>query len=135
MLANAGLIVAVFTVKFESVAIGEAARVTFRVYVCVVPLVVTATFIVFGPTLTVIAPDAVPEATAVPFTVILAEGDAAVGVTFMVPVLLGTLTEYVNVVGENAGDNVPTLVVKAERLGLTRLAVKRPRPCVAAATV
>ena len=44
---------------------------------------VTMVVMVFDPTANAIAPDAVPEATVVPSTVIVAVGSALVGVTVM----------------------------------------------------
>ncbi len=92
-------------------------------------------FITFTPTLSAICPDALPEVTAVPFTVILAVGEVAVGITVICVVALGTASVYESVLVEKAGDRVPVLAVNADRVGAARLAVKRPRPWVAAASV
>jgi hypothetical protein len=59
-------------VKFESVAMAERALVTVTVYVFVVApsWAVTTTFMAFDPTFSEIAPDAVPDVTKVPLTLI-----------------------------------------------------------------
>ena len=62
---------------------------------------------VLAPTDIGIAPLAVPLATAVPFTVIVASALLAVGVNFMVLLAKGTFTEYVTVAGANTGFKVP----------------------------
>ena len=53
---------------------------------------VTKTVIVFDPTANVIAAEALPDATAVPFTVTVAVGSATVGVTVMDVVPLATIS-------------------------------------------
>jgi hypothetical protein len=71
------------------------ARVTVTVYVLVVTpsCAVTTTVIVFEPTFNEIEPDAEPEFTAVPFTVIVASECVLVGVTVMAVVANNTLAE------------------------------------------
>jgi hypothetical protein len=61
-------------VKFESVAMAERALVTVTVYVFVVApsWAVTTTLMVFEPTFSEIAPEALPDVTNVPLTVIVA---------------------------------------------------------------
>ena len=81
------------TFKAESVATAEPARVTVTVYVLTAPLsAVTKIVMVFEPTLRLMAPDAVAEVTAVPFTLILAKLLEAVGVTVIEVVALLTDT-------------------------------------------
>jgi hypothetical protein len=60
--------------KLERVATVEAALVTVTVYVFVVApsCAVTTTLMVFEPTLSDIAPEALPEVTDVPLTVMVA---------------------------------------------------------------
>ena len=76
----------------ERLALDEGARVTINVYVLVVTpsCAVTMVVIVFGPTINGIAPDAVPDVTAAPFTFIAAFGSALVGDIVMDVVVLPT---------------------------------------------
>ena len=73
-LVNVGNSVPEDNVKFERVATVDAALVTVTVYVFVVApsCAVTTTFMVFDPTFSEIAPDAFPDVTDVPFTVMVA---------------------------------------------------------------
>ena len=66
----------------ERFAFDDAALVTVSVYVFVVEpsCAVTTVVMVFGPTTKGILADAVPEATAVPFTVTVAVSSLVVGV-------------------------------------------------------
>ena len=75
---------------FEDVA----ARVAVTVYVLVVvpSSAVTTVVIVFEPTESAMEPEALPEVTVVPLTLIVALESAAVGVTVRLVVALGTLT-------------------------------------------
>ncbi len=68
------------------------------------------------PTLRAIAPDALPLATVVPFTVIDAVASAAVGVTVIDEVAFETDAVYDVVADANTGVSVPALKVKLERL-------------------
>jgi len=72
--------------------IGTAARITIIVQILVVvpSSAVTTIVIVFSPTSKLIAPDAEPLATGVPFTVIVALVSAAVGVTVILVILFAT---------------------------------------------
>jgi hypothetical protein len=76
---------------------GFACLVTVKVYVLVVDLSpdVATTFMVFGPTASGIAPDAVPEVTEVPFTLTVAVAVATVGVTVIEETALATAALYV----------------------------------------
>ena len=80
--ANTGVNVPALIIKFERPALFDGARVTVTVYVLVVvpSCAVTTVVMVFGPTFSVIGPEAVPELTAAPFTVIVAVASLAVGV-------------------------------------------------------
>ena len=70
-----------------------AVRVTVRVYVLVtvVSAEVTTVVITFAPTLRVIAPEALPVATAIVLTVMRASGSVALGITVMLVVAKGTV--------------------------------------------
>ena len=70
-------------------------QVTVSVYVLVeVPsCAVTKVVIVFAPTDSISGPEAVPDATVVPFTVMVAVASAVVGVTVMDVTPLTTLAE------------------------------------------
>lgn len=76
----------------ERLAFVAGALVIITVYVCVVTpsCAVTTVVKVFGPTFKLIAPDALPEGTAIPFTAIVAVGSAAIGVTVTEVVALTT---------------------------------------------
>ena len=78
--------------------------------------------IVFAPTFREIAPEAEPEATAVPFTLTLAVESVTVGVTLTDAVEFPTETVYEVVPEENVGDKVPVEVVKAESVATAELA-------------
>ena len=69
-------------VKLERVAMAEGALVTVTVYVFVVlpSWAVTTTVMVFDPTLSEIAPEAEPDVTEVPLTVMVALACVRVGV-------------------------------------------------------
>ena len=71
----------------------NAARVTVTVYdLVVVPsCAVTSVVIVLAPTFRLIAPEAVPEVTATPFTCIVAVESLAVGVTVILVTLSVTV--------------------------------------------
>ena len=86
--ANAGLNVPVLNARAARFAFVEI-RVTVNIYVFVVvpSAAVTTTLIVFGPTARGILADAVPEATAIPFTVRVAVASLVVGFTFMAVVV------------------------------------------------
>lgn len=73
----AGVVAIVDNKAFDDAAL----RVTVMLYVTVVPLALTAMFMMFEPTLSGIAAEALPEVTGVPLTVIVAVGEVAVGVT------------------------------------------------------
>ena len=69
----------------------DAALVIVMVYVWVAAPSVTTVVMVFCPTVNGMAADAVPDVTAVPFTVIVAAPSLAVGVTVMDVVALVSL--------------------------------------------
>ncbi len=71
---------------------------------------------VFEPTLRLIDPDADPDVTAVPFTVIEAPESVLVGVTVIELMLLATEAVYEVVLEEKVGERVPEERVKAERV-------------------
>ena len=89
----------------------DAARVTVTVYVFVVvpSCAVTTVVMVFAPTERAIAPDALPEATVVPFTVMVAVASATVGVTVRLVTLFATDCVYAVVAASNTGLSVPLL--------------------------
>ena len=62
------------------------------------------------------APEAVPEITAVPFTVTVACDSLTVGVTVILEVALLTEAEYAIVALEKVGDSVPLEVVNADKV-------------------
>ena len=80
---------------------------------------VTTTLILFTPTTSGKLADAVPEATAVPFTFTVAAASLVVGVTVIVVTVFATLAVYDKVAEAKAGDSVPVLKAKAERLTFT----------------
>ena len=90
--AKAGLSVPVLKVNPAKAAlVDKAVLLTVKVYVLVVPsCAVTTVLTVLLPGLMVIAPDALPLDTAVPFTVTLAVASARVGVTVIVAVPIET---------------------------------------------
>jgi hypothetical protein len=89
--ANGGVSVPLLNTRLLRSAV--AARVTVTVYVLVVvpSCAVTTVVMVFAPTLREIAPDALPEAIGVPFTVMVAYVLLAVGVTVMLVTPFATL--------------------------------------------
>jgi len=78
--------------RFERAAIFDAARVTVTLYVFVfVPFcAVTTVVMVFEPTFNAMAPDAVPEFTAIPFTVTVEVATLVFGVTVIDVMVLAT---------------------------------------------
>jgi len=92
--ANAGDNVPALTVSACRVATAEAARVAVMVYVLVVTPsdAATSTVMVFDPTVKGMLPDKLPEATAVPFTVMVAPASAAVGRTNTEATVLASAT-------------------------------------------
>ncbi len=91
-LAKAGLSVPELIARFDNVATADGALVTVMVYVSVVlpSPAVTTVVIVFGPTAKGIAPEGVPEVTAMPLTFTVAVVSLVVGVTVMLVVTLLT---------------------------------------------
>jgi hypothetical protein len=74
--------------------------------------------VLFGPITSAMLPEAVPDATAVPFTVILAAAFSAVGVTVTEVIVLCTQAEYEVTSTLKLGDNVPSEISSAERFAL-----------------
>ena len=68
---------------------------------------ITLTVIVFAPGLSATAPEAVPDVTAAPFTLMVSPVTAAAGVTVIDVVVLVTVAVYFTVAAANTGDNVP----------------------------
>lgn len=79
---------------------------------------VTKAVMVFDPTANTIAPEALPEGTAFPFTVIAAVTSDAVGVTVSKVTPFTTFAVYVVVPVAKAGVKVPLLILNADRLAL-----------------
>ena len=92
---KAGDSVPTLTLSAERLGSDDCARVTFMVYVLVVvPLeAVTTVVIAFNPTISGMLAEAVPDATAVPLTVMVDVAAAAVGVTVMEATELATDAE------------------------------------------
>ncbi len=88
------------------------------VVVCAPLAAVTTTVMVFEPTFRLIDPDADPDVTAVPFTVIEAPESVLVGVTVIELMLLATEAVYEVVLEEKVGERVPEERVRAERVEL-----------------
>ena len=90
--ANTGLSVPLLRVKCARVALEDGARVAVMIYVLVVTpsCAVTTILITLAPTLSGMAPVAAPEATAVPFTFIVALASVVTEVTVRLLSLLGT---------------------------------------------
>ena len=61
------------------------------------------------PAVNAIGPDALPEPTDAPFTVIVADGSSTLAVIVIEATLLGTTIEYVVVRGSNTWCNAPKL--------------------------
>ena len=80
--------------------------------------VTTVLITVLAPSASAIGPEAVPEATAVPFTVTVDVLTAVVGVTVIVATVLATLSVYAVVVDEKTGDKVPVPGLRSDRLSL-----------------
>lgn len=91
-LTNTGNIAPLLTVKLDNVALDDTALVTVTVYVLLVLFcAVTLAVIVLGPTTNGMLPDAVPDVTAVPFTVTVAVASLVVGVTVIDVTVFATL--------------------------------------------
>ena len=90
---NTGVSVPLLMVRAESLPFVDG-LITFTVYACLVTpsWAVTMVVIVLVPTANVIAPEALPDATAVPFTVTVAVASATVGVTVTEAVPLVTIS-------------------------------------------
>ena len=104
--------------KADKFASAEIGRVTVIVYVLVVvpSSEVPTTVITLSPKLKLIAPDAVPEVTAVPLTVIVAKALLRVGVTVIELVALVTVAVYAVVAEANVGDRVPEEIARADKV-------------------
>ena len=119
--AKAGVNDPALMLKAERLALLDAAaRVTVTVYVLMVTpsCAITTTGMALAPTASVWAAEAVPVATAVPFTVIVALASLAVGVMVMEETPYATDAVYDVVAAANAGASVPLLKASAERLSL-----------------
>ena len=90
--ANGGDNVPSLNTRFDRSAFDDGALVTFTVYVFIVvpSCAVTTVVIILPPTARGIDPDGLPLATGVPFTVIVAVGSAAVGVSVIEVTLFAT---------------------------------------------
>ena len=84
--AKAGVKAPLLILNADRLALADAALVTVKVYVLVVmpSWAVTTVVMVFAPTLNAIGAEAVPGATAVPFTVTVDVGTAVKGVMVIV---------------------------------------------------
>ena len=91
--ANTGFRGVALGLMLARLALAEPTLVTVTVYVLVVvPFCAVITVVmVFVPTFSGIAPDAVPDATAIPFTFIVVLASVAVGVKVILVVVFGTL--------------------------------------------
>lgn len=114
--ANVGFNVPVLTVRLLNEASLDCVPLTMIVYVsCVTPSGAVTT-IVIGvevPAFNVIGPEADPERTAVPFTVMVEPVCVAVGATVMLVVSLATASVYDIVLEANTGFKAPLLTVRA----------------------
>ena len=91
-LSNDGARVPLLMVSDDNVASVAGALVTITVYVFVEPFcAVTTALMVLAPAARLIAPEALPEVTGIPFTVTVALSWFTVGVSVIAVVLLGTL--------------------------------------------
>lgn len=95
-------------------ALFDAVRVTFMVYFFVVlpSCAVTTVVMVVVPKFKDIACEAVPEPTAMPFTVTIDVESLAIGVNVTDDTVSATLAVYPAVVGVNTGDKVPLLMAR-----------------------
>ena len=82
---------------------------------------VTITVTVLSPTFIASEPDAEPDATVVPLTVIVACDSSLVGVTVIDVVALDIDAVYDVVLLANVGDNVPLDNVNADKLALLEI--------------
>ena len=89
-----GVTVPLLGLNPERSALDDTGRVTVMVYVLVVEpsCAVTTVVIVFAPTAKAIGADAVPDATVVPFTFIVAVFAVLVGVTVIVETVPATVS-------------------------------------------
>src|SRR6202000_2862099 len=101
---------------FETTSTADFRRCTVRVYVFVVvpSEAVTTTVIVVLPTANGMAAEALPEATVVPFTLMVAALLFAVGVIVMLETGFCTVAVELIVPDAKAGVSVPLLVVKLD---------------------
>lgn len=83
---------------------------------------VTTIVIVFEPTFSEIEPEAEPEVTVVPLTLMLAEVSVRVGVTVIEVTLFATEAKYEVVAEAKVGDNVPSEVVSTDRVATAEAA-------------
>ena len=95
VVANTGINAPPLVLKFERLALPEGKRVTVIVsaFVLTPSWAVTIIIIKLGPTFNGMAPEAVPELTAAPFTVTAAVGSLVVGVTEIARIVLATDTK------------------------------------------
>jgi hypothetical protein len=114
---NDGLSVPLFTVNPDNDETSEILCTTMEyVLVVIVSCAVTTMVIVLSPIFIPIVPELVPLFTVEPFTVIVAPGYDAVGVTVINVTLLIIESVYEVVFLLNVGDNVPLLIVKPDKL-------------------
>ena len=112
--ANAGVNVPLLILNAERLSLVDGARVAVMVYVLVVTpsWAVTMVVMVFGPTFKAIGAEAVPEATAVPFTVTVDVVTAVTGVIVILAAPFTTSSVYAVLEAEKVGNKAPALGVR-----------------------